>query len=74
MCPQLLPRKANQPPVVFHWLPFIGSAVGYGTDPLNFFNRCRDKVGVSSLSEVTLSLTSVDSTAMCSPSFSSVDA
>lgn len=41
---QLLPRKANEPPVVFHWLPIVGSAVGYGTDPLNFFAKCREKV------------------------------
>ncbi|EKM78073.1 hypothetical protein AGABI1DRAFT_114898 [Agaricus bisporus var. burnettii JB137-S8] len=38
-------RKSSEPPVVFHWFPFIGSAIGYGTDPLNFFNRCRDKYG-----------------------------
>lgn len=32
------------PPVVFHWLPFIGSAASYGNDPLNFFFKCREKV------------------------------
>lgn len=29
---------------MFHWLPVVGSAVGYGTDPLNFFFKCREKV------------------------------
>lgn len=29
---------------MFHWLPIIGSAVGYGNDPLNFFLACREKV------------------------------
>lgn len=41
---QVLPRKPNEPPVVFHWLPIVGSAVGYGNDPLNFFFKCREKV------------------------------
>ncbi|KXN88639.1 Lanosterol 14-alpha demethylase [Leucoagaricus sp. SymC.cos] len=41
----VLPRKPNEPPVVFHWLPVIGSAVGYGNDPLNFFFKCREKYG-----------------------------
>ncbi|KAF9560504.1 lanosterol 14-alpha-demethylase [Agrocybe pediades] len=42
---QLLPRKATEPPVVFHWLPFIGSAVSYGNDPMNFFFECQKKYG-----------------------------
>jgi sterol 14-demethylase len=29
---------------VFHWIPIVGSAVGYGTDPLGFFFKCREKV------------------------------
>ncbi|KAF9448648.1 lanosterol 14-alpha-demethylase [Macrolepiota fuliginosa MF-IS2] len=41
----LLPSKPNEPPVVFHWFPFVGSAVGYGNDPLNFFFKCREKYG-----------------------------
>ena len=39
-----LPRPKSQPPVVFHWLPFVGNAVSYGADPLRFFNECQQKV------------------------------
>ncbi|KAK0193812.1 lanosterol 14-alpha-demethylase [Armillaria mellea] len=42
---QLLPQDTSKPPVVFHWLPYIGSAIYYGNDPLNFFFSCRDKYG-----------------------------
>ncbi|KAI0876674.1 14-alpha sterol demethylase Cyp51A [Hypoxylon argillaceum] len=38
---QQLPRRKSSPPLVFHWLPFIGNAVAYGTDPLAFYSRCR---------------------------------
>lgn len=41
---QLLFYKRNEPPVVFHWLPFIGSTVTYGMDPLRFFLGCKEKV------------------------------
>lgn len=42
---QLLPTlDRSKPPVVFHWVPFIGSAISYGNDPLNFFLSCREKV------------------------------
>ncbi|KAL0954309.1 hypothetical protein HGRIS_003308 [Hohenbuehelia grisea] len=45
-CWQLVaPRDPTKPPTVFHWLPFIGSAVQYGNDPLNFFLACREKYG-----------------------------
>ncbi|GLB40347.1 putative cytochrome P450 family protein [Lyophyllum shimeji] len=39
------PRKATDPPVIFHWLPIIGSAISYGNDPLNFFFSAREKYG-----------------------------
>ncbi|KAF8348812.1 lanosterol 14-alpha-demethylase [Amanita rubescens] len=39
------PRKVNEPPVVFHWLPFLGSATSYGNQPLEFFFKCREKYG-----------------------------
>ncbi|PFH53045.1 hypothetical protein AMATHDRAFT_38961 [Amanita thiersii Skay4041] len=39
------PRKPNEPPVVFHWLPIIGSAASYGNQPLDFFFKCREKYG-----------------------------
>lgn len=41
---QFLPHKKSEPPVVFHWVPFIGNAVVYGRDPCNFMMQCREKV------------------------------
>ncbi|EPQ31045.1 uncharacterized protein PFL1_01234 [Pseudozyma flocculosa PF-1] len=41
----LLPRSANLPPVVFHYVPIIGSAITYGMDPYRFFFECREKYG-----------------------------
>lgn len=41
---QLLPRSKSEPPVIFHWIPFIGSAISYGTDPCKFYKQCREKV------------------------------
>ncbi|KAH6909179.1 lanosterol 14-alpha-demethylase [Coprinopsis sp. MPI-PUGE-AT-0042] len=41
----VVPRKASDPPEVFHWLPIIGSAISYGNDPLKFFFDCREKYG-----------------------------
>ncbi|KAG5646951.1 hypothetical protein DXG03_001674 [Asterophora parasitica] len=41
----LAPRKASDPPSVFHWLPFVGSALSYGDDPVKFFIACREKYG-----------------------------
>ncbi|TKA67526.1 Eburicol 14-alpha-demethylase [Cryomyces minteri] len=42
---QLLVRNPNEPPVVFHWVPFIGSTITYGIDPYRFFFACRQKYG-----------------------------
>ncbi|KAI1084715.1 cytochrome P450 [Whalleya microplaca] len=42
---QLLFRNKNEPPVVFHWLPYIGNAITYGMEPAEFFFRCRKKHG-----------------------------
>ncbi|GAB7357234.1 hypothetical protein MBLNU459_g8214t1 [Dothideomycetes sp. NU459] len=44
---QLLPvrRKGTDPPLVFHWVPFIGSTITYGIDPYKFFFRCREQYG-----------------------------
>lgn len=47
---QLLIKNPHEPPVVFHWFPFIGSTVTYGMDPYGFFEGCRKKVGKSSFS------------------------
>ena len=37
-------QSPTDPPVVFHWIPFIGSTVTYGIDPYKFFFKCRHKV------------------------------
>jgi sterol 14-demethylase len=41
---QLLFKNPNEPPIVFHWLPIIGSTVTYGIDPYKFFFDNRAKV------------------------------
>ena len=43
---QLLLRVLNRtkPPLVFHWIPFLGSTISYGMDPYKFFFACREKV------------------------------
>lgn len=45
---QLLFKNPHEPPVVFHWFPFIGSTISYGIDPYKFFFNCRAKVCSSS--------------------------
>ena len=41
---QLLLKDPKQPPVVFHYVPFVGSTVTYGMAPFDFFNTNRKKV------------------------------
>lgn len=41
---QVLFKNPNEPPVVFHWFPFIGSTITYGMDPPRFFKENRAKV------------------------------
>lgn len=41
---QQLPRNKSEPPVVFHWIPFLGNAISYGTDPCKFYKQCRKQV------------------------------
>lgn len=41
---QVLFKNPNEPPVVFHWLPFFGSTVIYGMDPPTFFKENSKKV------------------------------
>lgn len=41
---QLAFQTPSEPPVVFHWLPIIGSTVTYGIDPFKFFFDCQAKV------------------------------
>lgn len=45
---QILFKNPNEPPVVFHWLPIIGSTITYGMDPPRFFQENRDKVSSAS--------------------------
>ncbi|KAL6299285.1 cytochrome P450 [Sparassis latifolia] len=42
---QLLPSSGSKPQVVFHWIPWFGSAAAYGQDPVSFFKECREKYG-----------------------------
>lgn len=42
---QLLTRNPNEPPLVFHLVPFFGSTITYGIDPYKFFFRCREQYG-----------------------------
>lgn len=46
---QLLFKNKNEPPMVFHWFPFIGSTVTYGMDPPKFFQENRKKVNIRRL-------------------------
>lgn len=79
----LVPKPKSLPPVVFHWFPWIGSAVSYGMDPYVFFFECKKKVRSEScfshLNCVTFELTRtclppphLESTEMFSLSFSLV--
>lgn len=42
---QLLFKNPNEPPVVFHLFPLLGSTVLYGIDPFKFFFACKEKYG-----------------------------
>lgn len=42
---QVLFKDPSKPPVVFHWVPFIGSTVSYGIDPYKFYFDCQAKYG-----------------------------
>ncbi|KAL9121328.1 MAG: hypothetical protein Q9187_002116 [Circinaria calcarea] len=42
---QLLLKTPDEPPLVFHWIPFIGNTITYGIDPYQFFFTCRQKYG-----------------------------
>jgi len=43
---QLMFADKNEPPVVFSWLPFVGSTIEYGVDPYKFYDKCQKKVGL----------------------------
>ncbi|KAJ7799757.1 lanosterol 14-alpha-demethylase [Mycena olivaceomarginata] len=42
---KIAPRKTSDPPLVFHWLPIVGSAIWYGSDPIGFFETCQERYG-----------------------------
>jgi len=42
---QTLLKNPNEPPIVFHFVPFLGSTVTYGIDPFKFFFACKEKYG-----------------------------
>ena len=37
--------RKDRVPLVFYWIPWFGSAVGYGQQPYEFFEQCRQKYG-----------------------------
>nr|WIM52632.1 14-alpha-demethylase [Cercospora beticola] len=41
----LFRQPKNEPPLVFHFVPIIGSTISYGIDPYKFFFSCREKYG-----------------------------
>lgn len=45
---QVLFRNPNEPPVVFHWFPLVGSTITYGMDPPRFFKENQEKVSTLS--------------------------
>ncbi|KAG7530997.1 hypothetical protein FFLO_04668 [Filobasidium floriforme] len=40
-----LPRDPTLPPLVFHYIPWFGSAATYGMDPYKFLFDCREQYG-----------------------------
>lgn len=41
---QLVFKSKNEPPLVFSWVPILGSTIEYGIDPYKFFFKYRQKV------------------------------
>lgn len=37
--------RRDRAPLVFYWIPWVGSAVSYGMDPYVFFEKCRQQHG-----------------------------
>lgn len=37
--------RKDRVPLVFHWVPWLGSAVSYGIQPYDFFEKCRQNHG-----------------------------
>ena len=36
--------KQHNPPLVLHYIPYLGNAIAYGMDPYKFFADCKEKV------------------------------
>ena len=53
---QVLFKRANEPPMVFHLFPIIGSTITYGLDPPPFFKENRAKVSLSAATADDLAL------------------
>ncbi len=45
ICSQILFKDPTAPPVVFHYVPFVGSTVSYGMEPYAFFADCKERYG-----------------------------
>ncbi|KAF9071065.1 cytochrome P450 [Rhodocollybia butyracea] len=41
----IIPRSKTDPPLVFHWIPIVGSTIEYGNNPMKFFVACQEKYG-----------------------------
>lgn len=37
--------RSDRPPMVFYWIPWVGSAIPYGRRPYEFFAECQEKYG-----------------------------
>ena len=53
---QALFKKKKEPPVVFHWLPFVGSALSYGQEPNKFLGGCKAKVSLRSIDDGSINV------------------
>ncbi|RUS17280.1 lanosterol 14-alpha demethylase [Endogone sp. FLAS-F59071] len=41
----LIKPDPRYPPMVFYWLPYIGSAISFGANPIKFMQDCQKKYG-----------------------------
>lgn len=41
----LYSMRNDRPPLVHYWIPWVGSAIPYGTQPYKFFKRCQETYG-----------------------------
>ncbi|KAI8967248.1 lanosterol 14-alpha demethylase [Mycotypha africana] len=39
------PKNSKAPPVVFSWIPFMGNAIEFGINPIQFLQKCQKKYG-----------------------------